>query len=167
MHPATATDPVPHRPSTASTSTAAVVHALRAGGAGNRAATNILLWAAAAAMVWSGGIHLHLWTTGYRQIPTIGPLFLVQGITAVVLAGALAVLRRAWTALCSLGLVVGTIGGFLLSVDVGLFGFQDSWHAPDAVMALVAESAAAVLLIAGGTSCLLDARRGRAGAAAP
>ena len=34
----------------------------------------------AALMVWSGVIHLQLWSDGYRTISVIGPLFLIQGI---------------------------------------------------------------------------------------
>jgi len=36
--------------------------------------------------VWSGVIHLQLWSQGYRDIPVIGPLFLIQGIATIVLA---------------------------------------------------------------------------------
>jgi hypothetical protein len=32
----------------------------------------------AALLAWIGYIHLHLWLEGYRQIPTDGPLFLVD-----------------------------------------------------------------------------------------
>jgi len=42
----------------------------------------------AALLVASGAIHLDLYLTGYRTIPTIGPLFLLQVIAAFVLAAA-------------------------------------------------------------------------------
>jgi len=38
-----------------------------------------------------GGIHLDLWVGGYRDIPTIGVLFLLNSIGAVLLAIALLV----------------------------------------------------------------------------
>ena len=50
--------------------------------------------AGAALLIWSAVIHLHLWVASYRHIPTIGPLFLVQGIAGIVIAVAIVVLRR-------------------------------------------------------------------------
>lgn len=134
---------------------------LSAGGPANDLLTNVLLWAGAALMVWSSIIHFHLWSTSYRHIPTIGPLFIMQVIVGIVLAVVLAVFRRVWTALVAFGFVASTIGGFLLSVNVGLFGFQDSWSAPFAGMAFAVEVSALVLLAAGGGLCLLRSWPGR------
>ena len=97
-------------------------------------------------MVGSAVIHLHLWSTGYRHIPTIGPLFLLQGLLGIGLGVTVAVTRRAWASLAGALFALSTIGGLLLSVEVGLFGFRDSFAAPDATLSLVVESAAAVLL---------------------
>ena len=47
--------------------------------------------AGAALLVASGAIHLDLYLTGYRTIPTIGPLFLLQVIAAFALAAAILV----------------------------------------------------------------------------
>jgi hypothetical protein len=60
-----------------------------------RWAVTLLAVAGAALLVWSGVIHLQLWSDGYRGIPVIGPLFLLQGIASIVLAAALAVLAAA------------------------------------------------------------------------
>ena len=99
-------------------------------------------------LVVSSVIHLHLWSTGYRHIPTIGPLFLLQGIVGIVLALLVGVTRRVWAALLGALFAASTIGGLLLSVEVGLFGFKDSLSAPDATLSLVVESAALVVLAA-------------------
>ncbi len=40
------------------------------------------------------GIHLYLWAAGYRDIPTIGPLFLLNVVAGGVLC--LAVLAAPW-----------------------------------------------------------------------
>jgi hypothetical protein len=88
---------------------------------------NIATWAAAALMVVSGYIHLHLWDIAYRNIATIGSLFVVQGVAAFVFALAAAVFRRVWTALIGAGTMIATLTGFLISVNYGLFGFQDSF----------------------------------------
>ena len=130
------------------------VRLLVAGGPANRPAANLALLAGAGLMVWSAVVHLHLWSTGYRRIPTIGPLFLLQGISAVVLAVVVAAFRRVWASVAAFGFVASTIGGFLLSVNVGLFGFTDSWAAPFAAMALWVEVSALAFLATGAALCL-------------
>ncbi len=106
----------------------------------------------------SSAIHLHLWSTGYRHLPTIGPLFLGQGVVGVVVALAVGITRRGWAALAGAILAASTVGGLLLSVEVGLFGFKDSLSAPDAALSLVVESATLVVLA---SSVLLGVRRHR------
>src|SRR5271170_2552012 len=59
-----------------------------------RWAANLLAVAGAALLIWSGVIHLQLWSDGYRSISVIGPLFLIQGIGSIVLAVILVVFRR-------------------------------------------------------------------------
>jgi len=79
----------------------------------------------AALLVASGAIHLDLYLTGYRTIPTIGPLFLLQVIAAFVLAAAILVTGN-WMAEAAGALFsVSVLGGYLLSLWVGLFGFTE------------------------------------------
>jgi len=112
-------------------------------------------WPANGAFVLGGGLvvgsaalHLHLWLTGYRHIATIGPLFLLQFAVGVAIGLVVMVTRRTWAGLIGTLFALATIAGFLLSVNVGLFGFQDSWSAPLAGVAFALESAAAALLLA-------------------
>jgi len=58
------------------------------------------------------------------------------------------------------GFVASTIGGFLVSVSVGLFGFEDGWSAPYAGGAFAVEIAALVVLATGGSLGYLGSRRG-------
>jgi hypothetical protein len=105
----------------------------------------------AAFLVWSGVIHLELWGDGYRDISVIGPLFLVQGIAAIILGVAIVAFR--WLALLAAGAVAGvaTAVGLLLSVHVGLFGYTESLSVPYATLSLAVEfTAAFVLLVATG-----------------
>ncbi len=91
--------------------------------------------AGAALLIASGAIHLDLYLTGYRTIPTIGWLFLLQVIAAFVLAVAVAAVSlwpRAlvgspFTLAAASGALFGlaTLGGYLLSLRVGLFGFTE------------------------------------------
>src|SRR5215470_12369607 len=100
-----------------------VLWGLRVAGAGLLAAT--------------AAIHLDLYLTGYRSIPTIGWLFLLQVITAFALALAVLIvplvpLKRpsadavdAGVAAAGAGFALATLGGYLLSLWVGLFGFKE------------------------------------------
>src|ERR1700730_11267467 len=81
--------------------------------------------AGAALLIASGAIHLDLYLTGYRSIPTIGPLFLLQVIAAFVLAVAIPVPRHWLAAAAGAGFAISTLGGYLLSLKVGLFGFTE------------------------------------------
>ena len=114
----------------------------------HRVVVSLLTWLGACGMVLSGYIHLHLDAIGYRHIPTIGPLFVVQGVGAILLALVTAVLRRVWTALLGAGMMLATVAGFLISVNFGLFGFQDSFVGSNAVGAFVVEIVSAVLCLA-------------------
>jgi len=97
----------------------------------------------------SGVIHLYLWgeANGYRQIPTIGPLFLAQGIVALLLA--LVVPGTRWLAavVAAAGLLISTAAGLLISIEVGMFGFQETWYAPWARTSFAEELAGGVVLL--------------------
>lgn len=116
-------------------------------GSTHRLVVNLATWAAAALMIFSGYIHLHLWDVAYRHIATIGPLFVLQGVAAMVFALGAALIRRVWTALIGAGTMIATLAGFLISVNHGLFGFQDSFSGSNAVGAFVVEIASAVLFL--------------------
>jgi predicted lipoprotein with Yx(FWY)xxD motif len=79
----------------------------------------------AGCLLATAGIHLDLYLTGYRTIPTIGPLFLLQVITGFVLGLAVLVMASRLIALAAAGFALATLGGYLLSVQFGLFGFRE------------------------------------------
>ena len=107
-------------------------------------------------LVWSAFIHVHLWKSdGYRHIPTIGPLFVLQSIVGMLMGVAVVAVRRFWIAVLGAGFAASTLAGFLLSVGVGLFGFQDTWTAPFAQQAFFIEVAATVALVLAGALCLM------------
>ena len=91
----------------------------------------ILRVAGSGLLIATAAIHLDLYLTGYRTIPTIGWLFLLQVIAAFGLALAvLAIPRRLVTvsrlaAAAGAGFALATLGGYLLSVWTGLFGFKE------------------------------------------
>jgi hypothetical protein len=126
-----------------------------------RVATTLVIAVGAALVATTGAIHLHLWATGYRTIPTIGPLFLFQGIAGAAIAVALVVTRRLLIVVAAAGFMIATIGGFLLTVYVGLFGFTDTLAAPFAGVSLVVESVGAVILAAAAAVLLTGRLRSR------
>jgi predicted lipoprotein with Yx(FWY)xxD motif len=76
-------------------------------------------------LVATGAIHLDLYLTGYRSIPTIGWLFLLQVIAAFGL-GVLVLATGGWLAAAAgAGFALATLGGYVLSLWIGLFGFKE------------------------------------------
>jgi plastocyanin len=79
----------------------------------------------AAALLASGGVHLDLYITGYHAIPTIGPLFLVQTISALALGLVLSIRSDEILSAGGALLAIGTLGGYVVSRAVGMFGFHE------------------------------------------
>ena len=99
---------------------------------------------------YSGYIHLYLWGRQpypYSAIPTIGPLFLLQGIVGILLAVLLVVTRRLFAVLLAAGFMVVSVAALVIDVQFGMFGFQDSWAAPYVTGTLRYEIVGAVLLL--------------------
>jgi hypothetical protein len=81
----------------------------------------------------AGAIHLDLYLAGYRTIPTIGWLFLLQviaafglGLAVLAIPGGRLVLAGRLAAAAGAGFALATLGGYLLTVWIGLFGFRRS-----------------------------------------
>lgn len=107
-------------------------------------------------IIWSSYIHFHLWqAVGYRHIPTIGPLFILQSIVGLLVGVLIIGVRRVWAAVIGAGFAVSTLVGFLISVEHGLFGFKDLWSSPFAHQALAIEIATIVVLAIGTVLCFV------------
>jgi hypothetical protein len=76
-------------------------------------------------LIAAAAIHLDLYVTGYRSIPTIGGLFLLQVIAGFLIAAAVLVSGSWLAAAAGAVFALATLGGYLLSVWVGLFGFKE------------------------------------------
>src|SRR5260370_15003469 len=72
--------------------------------------------AGAGLLAATGAIHLDLYLTGYRSIPTIGWLFLLQVITAFGLAAVVLASGSRLIAAAGAGFALATLGGDPLSV---------------------------------------------------
>ena len=100
--------------------------------------------AGAGLLVATGAMHLDLYLTGYRTIPTIGVLFLLQIIAAFVLA-AIVLLGSRLGALAGALFALSTLGGYLLSIWFGLFNFREVRTTAGIVAGVIEVAAFAVL----------------------
>lgn len=121
---------------------------------GNRTTSWALFVLDAGLLITSGAIHLHLWDIAYRHVATLGPLFLVQGIVAIVLALAILFTRHILLVAAGVALCVGTIAGFITADTVGVFGFKLPYITGEAWTVLVVEIVAIIALAATGAMLL-------------
>jgi hypothetical protein len=117
-----------------------------------------LRWLGAFAILAIGAVHLQQYLTGYRSVPTIGTLFMLNAISAGIVAiGLLAPLgrfletRRAeltsgLLAGAGLGIAVGSLLALFVSESSSLFGFSEAGYSTPIVLAIIAEVLAVVLL---------------------
>ena len=124
----------PHRPATT-------------GRGSRRAAALLLRLTCVALLAWIGYLHLHLWLEGYRQIPTDGPLFLLDAVAGLVLAALLLVWAAPLAGLLAAGYTASTLGALLISLSVGLFGFRESISASYVTQSLAIESITVLALL--------------------
>ena len=123
-------------------------------------AARVLGAALTAVRAW---IHLDLWVGGYRDVPTIGVLFLLNGIGAVLLVlGLLTAPTRVLGTVSGAAALftAGTLAGLIASLTVGVFGFQEYLGAPLVVTTIIVEAAGTVVLTALTATRAVVARRG-------
>jgi predicted lipoprotein with Yx(FWY)xxD motif len=131
-----------------------IMSAVRNSGSGGRDLLGLRV-VGAGLLVATTAIHLDLYLTGYNSIPTIGWLFLLQVITGFVLAAAV-LATSSWLASgAAAGFAVAILGGYLLSVWVGLFGFREVSTTAGIVAGIIEVAAFAALAAA----AILAARR--------
>lgn len=75
----------------------------------------------------SGAVHLKLWFDGFRDISVIGPAFMVNAVASLVIAVLLLRWRHWLPLLLALGFGLSTLGAYLVSATVGLFGVHEVW----------------------------------------
>ncbi|WP_030439174.1 hypothetical protein [Actinoplanes subtropicus] len=104
--------------------------------------------AVVATVAESGYVHAKLYVDGYRSIPHIGPLFLLQAAVSFALAALLLFGAPPILQLAAAGTALGALGGFLLSRTVGVWGFTERGFQPhpDALLSVLSEIATLVLI---------------------
>jgi predicted lipoprotein with Yx(FWY)xxD motif len=115
--------------------------------------------AGALLLVVSAGIHLDLYLTGYRSIPTIGWLFLVQFVVAFILAIGALVTHSRLVAVAGAAFALSTLGCYLLAVWIGLFGYKEIRTRAGIAAGLIEVAAFATLALA---VAIADARQAAA-----
>ena len=94
-------------------------------------------------------MHIQQYADFIADVPTIGALFLLNGLGAGVVAIMLATRRAALGALAGIALSAGALVSVLISMtDRGLFDYTEPTFRSAVVIAIVAEVAAIVLLLA-------------------
>lgn len=113
----------------------------------------------ALAVLATGVAHIVQYSDGYSTVPTIGTLFLLNFVAAIVIAiGLIAPLSRiagrytdavrALFAVGGIGLGVLSLAALFVSESSGLFGFVEHGYRMAIVVAIVAEAAATLFLAA-------------------
>lgn len=97
-------------------------------------------------LVASGAEHLELSLAGgYGSIPTIGLLFVLQAAAAFALAVVVLATRHPLASLGGAVFAMATLGGYLISLSGGLFGFHEVVTAPGIASGAMEIAAFAVL----------------------
>ena len=122
----------------------------------------------ASVMIAAGGfIHLELWSDGYRGIPRVGTLFVVNAVASVLLAVGLLVTGDRRLTLAAAVLSLSSLVALVLSRTSGFFGFVEPTWTPEALQAVAAELGALVALALVAARRRVGARVAGEGAAVP
>jgi hypothetical protein len=108
----------------------------------------VLRLVCAGLLIWVAVIHLHLWMEGYREIPTVGPLFIADAVGGFLLAAVLLVWPRPLAGLLGAGFMISTLGGLIVSLNFSLFGFRESTEASFVIETIILESVGLLALLA-------------------
>lgn len=117
----------------------------------------------AAIAVWiSAGIHLKLWFDGTRHLDVVGPAFMLNAVAGVVI-GVLLLTWRSWIPLfLAAGFGASTLGAFVISATVGLYGVNESFSGSYEWTSVVVEAVALVAaIVAAKQEGWLGSRSGR------
>ena len=118
--------------------------------------------AISASLAVSGAMHAYLYIHGYRDIPAVGPAFLVQGSVFCALAVLILAGGPAWLQLVAAIGAMGSLVAFALSRTVGLLGFTETGWQPSPYAAATVLAEVLILLLVGTTALRARPRASKA-----
>ncbi|MBK1788128.1 hypothetical protein [Prauserella cavernicola] len=107
-------------------------------------------------LVGSAWVHWVVWLDWARSTDVVGPLFLVNVVAGVVIALGVLAWWHWLPALLATGFGLATLGAYVLSLTVGLFGVREQFETQQEVWGVVTE---AVCVVGGLALLVLFARR--------
>ena len=113
----------------------------------------------AAAVLVSAWVHWTLWRQGFRDFHMVGPAFLLNAVAGLLIGLALVLWRHWIPPLLAVGFGLSTLGAFVVSATVGLYGIHEVWTGSYVLTAAVSE----VVAVLGGALALMLAWRGAPG----
>jgi len=96
---------------------------------------------AAIAVLVSAYVHLYEWLNGMRHVHVIGPLFVVNIVSGVVIAVLLVTWKHWLAPFLAFGFGATTLAGFAIATtSAGLFGDHEKWQGSYIWVAAIAEA---------------------------
>jgi hypothetical protein len=108
---------------------------------------------AAVGVLVSAVVHLWLWFDGFRDIHMVGPAFMLNAVAGLAIAVALVLWRHWVPPLLAVGFGASTLGAFIISATVGLYGVHEVWSGG---WVLTAAASEVVAILAGGLVLLQE-----------
>ncbi len=100
------------------------------------------------AVLVSAIVHLRLWFQGFDSLHVVGPAFLVNAVAGAVIAVLLVTWRHWLPLFLAAGFGAVTLGAFLVSATVGLYGVHEQWVGWPVWASAISEVVAVVAAVA-------------------
>jgi hypothetical protein len=118
--------------------------------AGAGAAANAAYGLGAAALAAEAAVHVQQFAALFDEVRWIGPLFLANAASVLVILAGLAFARtRVLAALGGVAISALALGGLVISYGTGLLGWQEAGLRTPTAIAMTAEVVAVIALAAG------------------
>jgi hypothetical protein len=111
--------------------------------------SEVLRGLTATGVLLSASVHLQIWAQGMRTVPVVGEAFMANAIGGLVIGLLVLTWRRnPLPLLAALGFGLATLGAYVTSITVGLFGVKEEPGGAVQTLAAAAEIAAVVFAVA-------------------
>jgi hypothetical protein len=112
-------------------------------------ASEVLRGLTATGVLLSASVHLQIWAQGMRTVPVVGEAFMANAVGGLLIGVLVLTWRRnPLPLLAAAGFGLATLGAYLTSITVGLFGVREEPGGVIQTLAAGAEVAAVVFAVA-------------------